>query len=198
MFRLILTGFAALVVFSVQAMPAPANTVDAFHAALLDNMEHGESLGCAGRTQKMDKAIPDTFDLPFISHLVMKRHWTKLTPAQQATFTATLKNLVIATYAGQFSRHHGETFSTQDTLSLPNGARLVHAKLTRRDDDPVSFDYVLHLDAGHWKVINVVADGVSDLAIRSAQYDRLYSERGYTGLIDFLDKQIAQLRNTCP
>ena len=198
MFRLILASLAVLMAFTVQAMPPPANTVDTLHAALLANMEHGESLGCAGRTQKMETIIPQTFDLPFISRQVMKRHWADLTPAQQETFTKTLRDLVIATYAEQFSRHRGETFTIQDTQNLPNDARLVHAKLVLPGADPVNFDYVLRQTAGQWQIINVVADGVSDLAIRAAQYDRLYNEQGFTGLINFLDKQTAQLRKTCP
>ncbi|MBX9929919.1 MAG: ABC transporter substrate-binding protein, partial [Gemmatimonadaceae bacterium] len=35
---------------------------------------------------------------------------------------------------------------------------------------PVTLDYVLHDTAGEWRIINVIAEGVSDLALRSTQY----------------------------
>ncbi|MGH8505560.1 MAG: ABC transporter substrate-binding protein [Stenotrophobium sp.] len=198
MLRLILAGLATAMTFTALAAPAPAGTVDHFHAALLNNMEHGQALGCSGRTQKMAAVIPTTFDLPFISRQVLRHHWSELTAAQQTTLVQTLQSLAIATYAGQFARHDGEKFTTGETQSLPNGAQLVRAKLSLPNRDPVNFDYVLRLDDGHWKVINVVADGVSDLAIRSAQYERLFKEQGYDGLIKFLRKQIEQLQKTCP
>lgn len=198
MFRLILAGLAFAIAFTASAMPPPADTVSSFHAALLSNMEHGETLGCSGRTKKMAAVIPATFDLSFISRQVLKRHWAELTTSQQATFTQTLESLVITTYAGQFARYDGEKFTTGETQSLPNNVQLVHAKLALRNRDPVNFDYILHNDAEHWKVINVIADGVSDLAIRAAQYDRLFKQQGYVGLIDFLQNQIKQLQKTCP
>ncbi|HWU67921.1 MAG TPA: ABC transporter substrate-binding protein [Stenotrophobium sp.] len=198
MLRLILAGLAAAMAFTALAAPTPASTVDHFHAVLLSNMEHGQTLGCSGRTQKMAAVVPATFDLPFISRQVLRHHWSELTPAQQATLVQAMQALAIATYAGQFARFSGEKFTTEETQSLPNGAQLVRAKLSLPNRDPVNFDYVLRLDDGHWKVINVVADGVSDLAIRSAQYERLFKEQGYDGLIGFLHKQIEQLQKTCP
>ncbi|MGH8455775.1 MAG: ABC transporter substrate-binding protein [Stenotrophobium sp.] len=179
------------------ALPAAATTVDEFHATLLGNMERGAALGCSGRTQKMTAAINQDFDLPFIARQVMKRNWAALSAAQQEQFTSTLRQLVILTYASNFSSHHGETFSTQDTRDLPNNARLVHSRLNRSADDPVSFDYVLHESAGQWKIINIIADGVSDLAIRSAQYNSLYQKENFSGLIGFLQKQTAKIQAGC-
>ena len=38
-------------------------------------------------------------------------------------------------------------------------------------------------------MINVIADGVSDLALRSSQYDQIYKERGFDGLLAWIRGQ---------
>lgn len=197
MSRLILLLAGALLLTAAYAGATPADAVNTFHAALLDTMKHGASLGCGGRIQRLKPVIENTFDIPFLAQRVLRRQWAELSPAQRSQFTAVLDEIIVSTYASQFSSHDGETFSTQETQEVAGGNRLVHTRLERRGDVPVSFDYVLHESAGGWRMVNVLADGVSDLALRSSQYDRLYKEKGFDGLIAHMQQQISQNKAGC-
>lgn len=176
---------------------APADTVTAFHGTLVDNMKAGAKLGCAGRTDKLAPALDADFDLPYLSERVLRRQWKDLGADQRKLFADTFRELVIGTYAAQFASYDGEAFTTLDTQELADGSRLVHAKLATGDKHMVNFDYVLHEVGGSWKIVNVVADGVSDMALRSTQYDRAYKAGGFDGLMKLLKSQIQANKKDC-
>jgi phospholipid transport system substrate-binding protein len=166
--------------------------VEGFHAALIDLMKHGETLGCEGRRKQIEPVIVSTFDLPSIARQILRRRWDKLTPEQQALFTDTLRGVVVLTYASNFSSDGGVSFRTVDAKDLERGRREVRTQLIPQRKAAVSLDYFLHQADGQWRVINVIADGVSDLALRSVQYDGIYAQAGFDGLIARLLDQIAK------
>ncbi len=178
------------------APAAPADTVTSFHAVLLDNMKHAASYSCKDRMQHLSPAIDNTFDMPFLAQHVLRRQWSSLSEAQQTEFTATLKDMVVTTYASQFAKFNGEKFVTQETQE--NGRmRSVRAQLELPAGDPVHFEYVLRETPAGWRTINVIAEGVSDLALRSAQYDKIFKDQGFDGLIKQIREQTTKLKSSC-
>lgn len=187
------TLFAPLAVAATTSTPAV--TVDDFHAALLDNMKRGPALGCGGRISNMNAAVDSSFDLPYLAQRILRKRWSELSEAQRSKFVNALQEMVVTTYATQFSDFSGESFSTQTTED--SGAnRVVHSKF-RHGNENVSFDYVLRDSGGHWRIVNVIAEGVSDLAIRSSQYESLFKQKGFDGLLAHLQEQIAKNKTGC-
>ncbi len=191
---LLLLAIGLPAAYAASAMPA--DTVTGFHAVLLDNMKHAGSFSCKDRMQRLTPAIENTFDMPFLAQHVLRRQWSSLSPAQQTEFTATLKDMVVTTYASQFSKFNGEKFVTQDTQDNGN-MRAVRAQLQLPTGDPVQFEYILRQTPAGWRTINVIAEGVSDLALRSAQYDKIFKDQGFDGLIKQITEQTAKLKSSC-
>ncbi len=179
------------------AAGTPADTITAFHGVLIDNMKNGAALRCSGRIDKMAGAVDEGFDLPYLAQRVLRRQWKELGEEQRTKFIATFRELVLATYASQFAKFGGESFETLATRDLADGTRLVNAKLTPGQGAPVNFDYVLRDANGSWRIVNVVADGVSDLAIRASQYDKIYKAGGFDGLITQIKRQVDANRKSC-
>lgn len=198
---LLALAFCAGAAFSASAATTtPAETVTSFHAVLIDNMKAGATLKCSGRAEKVGAAVDADFDLPFLAQRVLRRQWKDLSEEQRAQFIATFRELVLATYASQFAKFGGEKFETRETKDLADGTRLVNAKLTPGSGAPVNFDYVLREvpESGKgWRIINVVADGVSDLAIRASQYDKIYKASGFDGLIKQIKQQTEANKAGC-
>jgi phospholipid transport system substrate-binding protein len=176
------------------ASPAPAEVVGSLHAALLDAMQKGKSLDCEHRIGRLAPVIRSTFDLPGVARLALRRHWTALRADQQQQFVRTFEDTVITTSASQFS---GETFGAPVSEDLPGGRSAVHSVLNVAGGAPVKFDYVLQHDASGWRVVNVLADGVSDLALRSAQYDSVMKTQGFDQLVAGLHEQSEKNRAAC-
>jgi phospholipid transport system substrate-binding protein len=191
----LLMGAAAFA--SAAGAPAPTEIVGAFHAALIDAMRNGKTLGCEQRIERLAPVVRSTFEIHELARLVMRRHWARLSPDQRQQFTAALEQLIVTTYASQFNDYGGETFGTPVAQELPAGRRKVHTTLNHPPDAPVSFDYVLQPAPGGWRVINVLADGISDLALRSAQYDSVMKNEGFDKLLADLKEQAAKNRTGC-
>jgi phospholipid transport system substrate-binding protein len=190
-------ALAVAVLLPAARAAAPADTVTGFHEVLIANMKQGATLGCSGRSGKLAPAIDASFDLPFLASRVMRRHWKTLSAEQQAQFTSAFRELVLATYTSQFATFGGERFDTLATRDLADGSRQVNAKLTPGSGNPVNFDYVLRDTGGQWKIVNVVADGVSDLAIRASQYDKAFKAVGFDGLVKQIQSQTATNKAGC-
>ena len=44
----------------------------------------------------------------------------------------------------------------------------------------------------HWKIINILADGVSDLALKRAEYSAIIQRDGFSALLSLLEQKIIQ------
>ena len=194
----LLSLFFGLVFCTPAAFAAgtPADVVDGIHAALLNNMKHGKEYGCDGRIKHLQPVVDASFDVPLITQTVMRRHWSELSEVQRNQLIAAFRETTVVTYASQFNSFGGEVFNTQDTQALPNGDQLVHARL-QTGSDSIAFDYILRGKDGNPRIINVIADGVSDLALRSTQYTRLFEQKGFDGLLAWLQDQSKKMRANC-
>lgn len=204
MFRTLiaLIGFGfVLAVASPKALMAaarqPAEVVSSFHDTLTEAMTRSAKLGCEGRIKLVTPAVDQTFDLPFLTERTLRRAWKTLSEPQRATFAAALRASVIATYATEFSQPDSVHFTTGSSESLANGDAVVHAVLTPRQGSPVTLDYVLKARGDSWQIVNVLAEGVSDLALRATQYDGLMKDQGFEALIARLDAQTQKLKARC-
>lgn len=203
MFRTVLAPLVALCLLlaappnAQAATGTPADTVSAFHQMLGDSMARSAKLGCEGRIAKLGPAVDAAFDLPFIAERSLRRHWKTLDESQRQQFTAALRTSVVATYATEFATPGSVSFSTGGTEPQSNGDALVHASLQPKNDAAVSLDYLLKPRGERWLVVNVLADGVSDLALRASQYDSLVKKDGLPALLARLDSQTQQLLSRC-
>lgn len=180
------------------AAAGPADTITGFHATLTEAMSRSAKLGCEGRTRLVQPAVEATFDLPFLAERALRRHWKTLDETQRSRFAAALHRSVISTYATEFAAPDAVSFATGKSETLANGDALVHSTLTPKGGSAISLDYVMKPRGERWQVVNVLADGVSDLALRATQYDSLFKARGFEALMTRLDAQTQQLKARCP
>lgn len=179
------------------AANAPAAAINSFHAALSQAMRNSSKLGCEGRTKLLTPAVDATFDLPFLTERALRRHWQTLSAEQQLSFAKSLRNSVITTYATEFAEADAVSFTSTGSERLANGDALVHTLLAPNGSAAITLDYVLKARGNHWLVVNVLASGVSDLALRATQYDSLMRSEGFAALLAKLDTQTQKLKARC-
>lgn len=188
--QLLLAVLVLLPLAAPAAEPAtPAAVVERFHAVLLEHMHQGAALDCKARAQRLEPVVAATFDPPFLARFILRKRWPQLDDAQRQRFTDVLGDLIVSSYAANFRQFGGEAFVTLGVDEPGATQRVVHTRLTRPAADPVTFDYVMRQSDGHWRVFNVIAEGVSDLAIRSAQYEKLFAEQGFDALVKWIGDQ---------
>lgn len=168
----------------------PSKIIKNLHGSLLEAMQGGKKLGFQGRYKLLTPAIENSHDLDFIAKTILGRQWTKLSGEQQQILISHFRKLSISTYSGWFKEYNGEKFKYIEQKKMPRDYILVRSQFIRSNGDTVSFDYLLRQNKESWKIINILADGVSDLALKRVEYRSVLKQKGFKGFIDMLKKKI--------
>jgi len=173
----------------------PEVTVDQLHQSLVEAMKRAEALGFAGRFDRLLPAVRSSFNTRVMGRITLGSHWKKLDEQQQARFVDVLTRLIAATYADRLSGYEGQVFSIESSKAIGEGRQLVSARLANPEGKDRELDYQLLLRDGNWRIFDVVADGVSDLSLKRAEYTGLMGDQGFEGLLARLEEKIAGYRN---
>lgn len=165
-------------------------TITELHDALMQIMQNADELGYAGRVKLMETIVTNHFDSARIAQVVLSRHWLTMDKMEQDNFVDLFQRLSIATYASRFSGYSGESFQINSTEAAKRGRLLVRTELLRPGKDSVKLDYLLHQKDGEWRIINVIANGVSDLSLKRGEYASVLKENGYNTLLDEIRAKI--------
>ena len=170
---------------------SPQQVVHNLQTSLLQAMREGEQLDYQARFEFLAPAIDQSHDIDMIIKTILgATFWSELSPEQQVLITDTFRQLSIATYAGRFTQYDGERFEITEQRELPRDQVLVRSQLIKGDGGSVNFDYVLHQLSGQWYIVNILFDGVSDLAIKRSEYRAVLQRDGFSALIDMLEEKI--------
>lgn len=167
--------------------------VENFHKNLLAIMQEADELKFEGRYNSLAPVLESSFDTPLISQVILSRYWGDLSETQQKQFVDLFNRLSISTYASRFSSYSGETFRTTGVEELKRGRLLVKTEMTRQNDKPVKFDYLVHQNAGNWYIISVIADGINDISLKRAEYVALISSKGFDSLVNEIENKIREM-----
>jgi phospholipid transport system substrate-binding protein len=180
-----------LVPVATAGIDTPTQVVEKLHASLLTVMKEAEKLGYQGRYDRLNPVITASFDFPFIARVVVGRYWDGFSDEEKAKFVEIFTRLSIATYAGRFDGYSGERFEVVSSKETRRGRIVVRSVLIKPEGDEIKLDYILHKNGNQWNVINVVANGVSDLSLKRTDYTTFLKKKGFKSFIDKLNEKIS-------
>jgi phospholipid transport system substrate-binding protein len=185
--------------FSVADEPSGARqTVDKLNTALIEVMKNAKPLGYKGRSAKLDPIIRETHEFNAIAQIALGSHWKDLSDEQKKSFADKLTELSVATYAAQFNDYGGEAFVYESEQGMKANRVTLRYQLVAPKEKPVKFEYVLGQANGLWVIINIVVDGISDLALKKAQYTSVIEREGFDSLLNKLNQKIIDYANNNP
>jgi len=164
--------------------------VESFQAELINVMKNGQKLGFAGRYDKLYDPVSNSHDLNKIARIVIGKEWEKLSEEQQKKLVDVFSRFSVASYAHNFKDYSGESFSFESEEETTRGGMVVHSLLAIPDDKPVKFDYMLKEKGNSWRIINIIANGVSDLALKRSEYTTILQREGFDALISKISEKI--------
>lgn len=205
--RFALVLLAALGLGSASAEPAaptgdaataaakPSAAIDALHASLLDVMKNAESLGYAGREQKLRTVIPKYFDVDEMARQSLGGpHWKAASEDEKKRYLETFERFMVANYAGRFDGFSGQSFQTLGEVPGPRDTVIVKSRLIDPTDKNIDLNYRMHQTGGSWKVVDVYLNGsVSELALRRSEFVSIVKRQNLDALLVALDARIAKL-----
>ncbi|BBL74731.1 HpnM family protein [Methylomagnum ishizawai] len=164
--------------------------VDKLNETLIQAMKGADKLGYQGRYKLIGPVVRDTFEFEAVSQIALGSHWKKLEKAQKTAFMEKLIDLSVATYAAQFNGYGGESFVFDSSQDLKNGKLLLRYNFTAPKEKPIKFEYIVGELNGQWQIINIIVDGISDLALKKAQYTSVIDREGFDSLLNKLSQKI--------
>jgi phospholipid transport system substrate-binding protein len=175
------------------ATDTPAATVESLHRGLVALSQDRPSADVAERYRALEPLISRTHDLPYIAEFALRRQWAGLSEADRQRFIAAFSKLSITTYASRFKNVSAQTFKSVGSEEGADRAQ-VQAAIARPGQTDLPMEYVLQPKDGAWLIVNIVADGVSDLALKRAEYQRVLTTGSIDDLIKHIDEQTARLQ----
>jgi phospholipid transport system substrate-binding protein len=196
--ELLNAGLCSLVVASsvldVRAAQSPAATITELQTALVETARRLGGPRVAERYRALEPAIVATHDLPYIAEFALRRQWAALTDDERRRFVAAFQRLSVMTYAARFGNVAADVFRPIEAGAPDGNGRVQVTTAIGREGQPdVSLEYLLQRHGDDWRIVNIVADGVSDLALKRAEYQRLFASGGIEGLIAELERQTERL-----
>jgi len=163
-----------------------ARSLDDFHQLLLDVMK---SVNGSEKEQLLRPRVVDFFDVATISRISLGRTWKKLTIEQQLLFVEVLSELIAVTYADRFRSYDGQRFSIDESEIVKKGV-IIKTTIFKGDTELAKLNYYFR----NGQVFNVVANGISDLSLRRAEYGSIIKEEGYDVLLEQIQNKILKTR----
>ncbi|MEM7282526.1 MAG: ABC transporter substrate-binding protein [Pseudomonadota bacterium] len=174
---------------AAQTASDAVNTLQQGIVEILKTVDEGNS---NDRFERFLELVNATHDMQTITRLTVHRAWRDLSPENQNDLVNTVTRLSAATYASRFKKYNGQQFSVKQETDSRGGAKLVNAELVLNDGKTIAFDYLLKNTDGTWLINNILVDGVSDLALKRAEYRDYLATGGYDNLLKELESQIAR------
>ena len=171
----------------------PSAVVERLHGALVEVMREAEALGFEGRRAAIEPVIISVFDLPYVARLLVRTRWSELEAEQRDRMRDAFSALTVATYAQRFDGYSGQRFVTTGEREVRGGRRLVSAELRSPEEPTVRLDYLLQERDAGWRIVNVIADGVSELALKKTEYASIIEGEGFDALVARLEEQVRDL-----
>ena len=185
-----LSSLSATSAFSQEESATARQIIDKFQTELIHVMKDGKKLGYAGRYEKLEPAVLNSHDLLKIARIVVGKEGEKLTEEQQKKLADVFTRISVASYAHNFKDFSGEEFIIDSEEETKNGGVVIHSHLTIPDDKPVKFDYLLKEKGASWRIIHIIANGVSDLALKRSEYTAILQRDGFDALISQINEKI--------
>jgi len=188
------TFVLAILVDEAPALAAgPEDTVNGFHAVLLDTVREGGTLGESGRYARIRPVVRQVFDLPSMARLAVGTSWSAFSAAQQEAVTAAFGAYISATYADRFGSYSGQQLKVIGQQPSVAGV-IVKARIIKANGDPVSIDYLVRQIDGAWRISDVYLDGaISQLATQRSEFSAILRRDGCDGLIGALQRKVSLL-----
>ena len=176
------------------ATDTPTATIETLQQGLIGAASERPTATLEERYRLLEPVILATHDLAYIAEFALRRQWTSLAEADRQRFIAAFQRLSVMTYAARFRAVGKDTFRaiTAEPADSSGRAR-VSTAVARAGQSDVTLEYLLQQSDRGWQIINIVADGVSDLALKRAEYQRVFASGGIAGLVAELEAQTQRL-----
>lgn len=178
------TALAGLVAVSV--LPARGIAAGDAGAFLSDlSVKAIDELTVAGlsheeKEQRFRKLMVQGFDIPAIGRFVLGRYWRTAGRPDKDAFLSVFEDMIVFRFLPLFEDQAGDKLHVGVVRPFGNDTRLfnVSSELERKNGEPIQIDWRIRQEGGHYKILDVIAEGVSIAVTLRAEYGSVLKQNG--------------------
>ncbi|HEX9791742.1 MAG TPA: ABC transporter substrate-binding protein [Kiloniellales bacterium] len=145
------------------------------------------------RQATLARVLAEGIDSRKIGRFVLGKHGRVASDAEQAEFDRLFASGIVATYSRHLGNYAGESLEVGGAKALDAGGVMVGSRIVRPDGPPVAVEWRLHGEAGAWRIVDLVIEGVSLALTLRSEYAAVIRAGGgkVEGLLSRLREQVA-------
>ena len=164
----------------------PAARMTAYNDGVVQIMK--QKLPLAARIERFVPLVRSFYDMPAIAALVIGPAWANTSAADRTAAINALTRHSAVSLARNFASYGGETFTVDPAVVTRGASRIVRVTISSGQDRNILL-YRMQQSGGDWRIVDVVAGGVSQLAVQRADLAGTVASGGAAGLA----KRLAQI-----
>jgi len=134
------------------------------------------------RRTAVRKVANDIFDFQETAKRSLGRHWQARTPAEREEFTRLFADLLEQAYISKIDRYSGENVNYVGE-SMEGEQATVRTKILTKQGAQVPVDYRMLRQGDHWRVYDVIIEGVSLTANYRTQFNKIIQTSSFDDLV---------------
>jgi phospholipid transport system substrate-binding protein len=143
--------------------------------------------GLSVRADRFEPVVREYYDIPATAAIVIGPKWATTSPEDRAATIKVLTRHSALTLARGFGTFDGQVFAVDPQIITRGTRQVAKVMITSPGKKDVVF-YQLHESAAGWKIVDVISDGVSQLALQRAEVASTISSGGTAALVARFNK----------
>jgi phospholipid transport system substrate-binding protein len=175
---------------------APLDTVKEHVNKVLEVLRNPTLKGEPGKKVKKEKIrsiSEEMFDFTEVSKRSLGQNWKRFNPGQQEEFIKLFKSVLETAYADKIASYTDEKVIFKEEITLSEKTVEVPTTIVTKTSE-VPIHYRLIEEKGHWKVYDVVIEGVSLINNYRTQFREILAKKTPEALLDILRKKVGETR----
>jgi phospholipid transport system substrate-binding protein len=149
------------------------------------------------KERRFRKLMVQGFDIPAIGRFVLGRYWRRADRPDRDAFLNIFEDMIVFRFLPLFEDQAGDKLHVGVVRPFGNNTHLfnVSSELVRKKGEPVQIDWRIRKEGDQYKILDVIAEGVSIAVTLRAEYGSVLKQNGgnVAELTQTLRKKLATL-----
>jgi phospholipid transport system substrate-binding protein len=145
------------------------------------------------KQKRLQKLFSTHVDIDWIAKFVLGKNWRAATQEQQDRYLENYRSFLLKNYTSNFENF---TDSRYEVVKAADGSKAgeytVSMLLKRSGQEDIAVDYRLRQDGKSFKVVDIIAEGISLITSQRSEFNSVISRNGLDYLIDELKSKTVE------
>jgi phospholipid transport system substrate-binding protein len=149
------------------------------------------------KERRFRQLIGEGFDIPAIGRFVLGRYWRRADAATQDAFLRVFEDMIVYRFLPLFEDYSGERVVVGTAVPFGENDQFfaVSSVIARSEGEPIAVDWRVHRVGDGFKIVDIVAEGVSIAVTLRSEYGSALKNNGgdVAKLVEELRAKLAQI-----